>query len=93
MVWYDFVMSDETALLAAIFSQPDEDTPRLAYADWLDENGDVDSHARAEYIRLQIEAFRGGLSGSPHAFHRHAPRAVLEKKLRRIVTCAVSGCD
>lgn len=31
-------MSDEAALLRAICEHPDEDTPRLAYADWLDEN-------------------------------------------------------
>ncbi|VTR96727.1 Repeat-companion domain protein OS=Isosphaera pallida (strain ATCC 43644 / DSM 9630 / IS1B) GN=Isop_0391 PE=4 SV=1 [Gemmata massiliana] len=45
-------MSDETALLAAIYANPDEDTPRLVYADWLDEHGDP---ARAEFIRVQIE--------------------------------------
>jgi uncharacterized protein (TIGR02996 family) len=31
-------MSDEAALLNAIIGQPGEDTPRLAYADWLEEN-------------------------------------------------------
>jgi uncharacterized protein (TIGR02996 family) len=45
-------MSDEDALLAAIAAHPGEDTPRLAYADWLDEH---DRPARAEFIRLQIE--------------------------------------
>jgi len=44
-------MSDEDALLAAIIADPDEDTPRLVYADWLDENGQEE---RAEFIRLQI---------------------------------------
>ena len=44
-------MSDEVALLAAIRAHPDEDTPRLAYADWLDEHGNAD---RAEFIRAQI---------------------------------------
>ena len=39
-------------LLAAIIAHPDEDTPRLVYADWLQENGDPD---RAEFIRLHIE--------------------------------------
>jgi uncharacterized protein (TIGR02996 family) len=48
-------MSDEEALLAAIAAQPEEDTPRLAYADWLDEHGD---HIRAEFIRVQIEIAR-----------------------------------
>jgi uncharacterized protein (TIGR02996 family) len=43
-------MSDEAALLAAILAHPDEDTPRLMYADWLDEHGQPE---RAEFIRLQ----------------------------------------
>ncbi len=37
--------------MAAIASDPDEDTPRLVYADWLDENGDPE---QAEFIRGQI---------------------------------------
>lgn len=45
-------MSDEPALLAAIRAHPYEDTPRVAYADWLDEN---DRPERAEFIRVQIE--------------------------------------
>jgi uncharacterized protein (TIGR02996 family) len=32
-------MTDEQALFAAIRAHPEEDTPRLAYADWLDEQG------------------------------------------------------
>jgi uncharacterized protein (TIGR02996 family) len=47
--------ADRDALLAAICAQPDEDTPRLAFADWCDENGDP---ARAEFIRLQFKAER-----------------------------------
>ncbi|MBM3980407.1 MAG: TIGR02996 domain-containing protein [Planctomycetes bacterium] len=46
-------MSDEKALLAAIWAHPHEDTPRLMYADWLDEHGQGE---RAEFIRVQIEA-------------------------------------
>jgi uncharacterized protein (TIGR02996 family) len=42
-------VSDEDALLAAIREHPDEDTPRLAYADWLDEHATTDAgRARAE---------------------------------------------
>ncbi|VTU01329.1 Repeat-companion domain protein OS=Isosphaera pallida (strain ATCC 43644 / DSM 9630 / IS1B) GN=Isop_0391 PE=4 SV=1 [Gemmataceae bacterium] len=44
-------MSDGDALLAAIIANPDDDTPRLVYADWLDENGQPE---RAEFIRLQL---------------------------------------
>jgi uncharacterized protein (TIGR02996 family) len=43
-----------TALLAAVAAHPDEDTPRLIYADYLDELGDERSCARAEFIRLQV---------------------------------------
>lgn len=49
-------MSDEAALLAAIGEHPDEDTPRLVYADWLDEQGGAANAARAEFIRVQCEA-------------------------------------
>ena len=38
-------------LYRAILDDPDNDTPRLVYADWLEERGDP---ARAELIRLQI---------------------------------------
>jgi uncharacterized protein (TIGR02996 family) len=49
-------MDDRRALMAAIIANPDEDTPRLALADWLDEHGDVHDRARAEFIRAQIRA-------------------------------------
>ncbi len=48
-------MSDENALLRAIAAHPDEDTPRLALADYLDELGNPD---RAAFIRGQIELAR-----------------------------------
>ena len=38
------------ALLRTVLDHPDDDTPRLVYADWLEEHGDP---ARAEFIRLQ----------------------------------------
>jgi uncharacterized protein (TIGR02996 family) len=45
-------MSDEEcALLAAVAAAPDDDVPRLVYADWLDEH---DRPERAEFVRLQI---------------------------------------
>ncbi len=43
-------MTDEQAFLDAIGATPDDDMPRLVYADWLEERGFSD---RAEYIRLQ----------------------------------------
>jgi uncharacterized protein (TIGR02996 family) len=43
------------AFLTAIRETPDDDTPRLVYADWLEENGDP---ARAEFIRSSCAARR-----------------------------------
>jgi uncharacterized protein (TIGR02996 family) len=43
-------MQDNDAFLQAIHDAPDDDTPRLVYADWLDEHGEP---SRAEFIRLQ----------------------------------------
>ena len=43
-------MTDGDALLAAITALPDEDVPRLAYADWLTEHGRAEE---GEFIRVQ----------------------------------------
>ncbi|MBP3956088.1 TIGR02996 domain-containing protein [Gemmata sp. G18] len=51
-------MSDEAAFLGAIREYPDEDTPRLAFADWLDEQGDSTKSERAAFIRAQVELAR-----------------------------------
>jgi uncharacterized protein (TIGR02996 family) len=50
------------ALLRAAKETPDDDTPRLVLADWLQENGDEYDAARGEFIRLQCE--RAGLPQS-----------------------------
>jgi uncharacterized protein (TIGR02996 family) len=44
-------MPHHDAFVQAIIENPDDDTPRLVYADWLAEHGDA---ARAEFIRVQI---------------------------------------
>jgi uncharacterized protein (TIGR02996 family) len=48
-------VSDQFALLRAIAEAYHDDTPRLVYADWLQEQGGKDNIARAELIRMQIE--------------------------------------
>jgi uncharacterized protein (TIGR02996 family) len=47
------------ALLDAIFDHPDDDTPRLVYADWLQEHGQEDY---AQFIRLSIRIARVSFS-------------------------------
>jgi uncharacterized protein (TIGR02996 family) len=51
-------MTDRDALLAAICASPDEDTPRLAFADFLDEEGGKENATRAEYIRAAVRLAR-----------------------------------
>lgn len=48
-------MPSSNPFLGAILAQPDDDTPRLVYADWLEEHGDAD---RARFIRAQCELTR-----------------------------------
>ena len=54
-------MSDRAGLMRAVIEQPDDDTPRLALADWFEENGQP---ARAEFIRVQLEIARPGDDGA-----------------------------
>src|SRR5438128_1796682 len=51
-------MTTEAAFLDAILAEPDNDTPRLVFADWLDDRGDMADRARAELIRVQCELVR-----------------------------------
>jgi uncharacterized protein (TIGR02996 family) len=47
-------MTRDQAFLQAILDSPDDDAPRLVYADWLEERGDP----RGEFIRLQCALAR-----------------------------------
>lgn len=62
-------MSDE--LLAAIIEAPDDDAPRLVYADWLQAQGDP----RGEFIQLQCQ-----LAATPEDERRRAIK-IAENKL------------
>jgi len=44
-------MFEQDAFLRAVCENPDDDAPRLVYADWLEEHGDP----RGEFIRLSCE--------------------------------------
>jgi uncharacterized protein (TIGR02996 family) len=49
-------MTEQESFLLAIAEHPDDDMPRLVYADWLEDHGDPE---RAEFIRVQVELARG----------------------------------
>lgn len=55
------MLTDGQTLLKAICADPDNDLPRLVYADYLEENGQPE---RAAFIRLQIEFVRKCLAGN-----------------------------
>ena len=65
-------MTERDALLKAVCDHPDDDTPRLVFADWLQENGEEE---RAEFIRLQIQLHRGRF--------RPSEEARLERRLKK----------
>ena len=48
-------MTTDAGFMEAIIADPADDTPRLIYADWLDEHGQEE---RAEFIRVQCEIAR-----------------------------------
>src|SRR6478672_7525843 len=62
----------EEAFWQSIQEAPEDDAPRLIYADWLEEQGGAAQTARAEFIRVQCE-----LARLPEDSDR---RAALEKR-------------
>jgi uncharacterized protein (TIGR02996 family) len=83
-------VSDEPALLAAIAEHPDEDTPRLVYADWLDDQDTVS----APCDKCAATGWRfPGLDGLPKCPDCSAPTKVMaclrkeQKRRYRCVAC------
>jgi len=70
-------MLDEQAFLETIFERPEDDGPRLVYADWLDEHGHTD---RAEFIRVQIESSKVAPRTAAHRAFAKRERALLAKR-------------
>lgn len=69
-------MNERGALLAAVCADPDDDTLRLVFADWLQENGEGD---RAEFIREQVRfAAEPRSSARLHGQGRERDRLVIK---------------
>ncbi len=80
-------MEEERALYRAILDAPHDDTARVVYADWLDENADRfpavlarAERARAEFIRVQCALAR-----------RDADAELLARQKRLNFRCGGSG--
>jgi uncharacterized protein (TIGR02996 family) len=70
-------ISEREAFLRAIVDDPDDDTPRLIYADWLEERGDP----QGEFIRVQVELYhRRRGSGRESTAHTGVPIEVLQTR-------------
>lgn len=71
--------SDREAFIRAICESPADDTPRLIFADWLEEQGNKEDRDRAEFIRVQIKL--AGMentnclkTGEPTEWHKYVKR-------------------
>src|SRR5262245_53147034 len=68
-------MYTDATFLAHLEADPTDDTTRLVYADWLDEQGDAESAAKAEFLRGTVQLVpRPGQKGG-----RKARRKRLQK--------------
>lgn len=81
-------MSTEAALLHAITANRADNTARLVYADWLDEQGGAD---RAAYLRLQVELVREWWYNKP-CTELYARIADLSKRLDPAWLATVRRC-
>ncbi len=69
-------MLTDDAFLQAILAEPDDDTHRLVYADWLEEFGDAAALDRAALIRAQVEAYRMPPGRKRSALQRTAKKLI-----------------
>ena len=68
-------MTHEEAFLEAIREAPDDDGPRLIFADWLEERGDP----RGEFIRVQCALERLGPADPARPALEDEERALLDE--------------
>ena len=82
-------MTEGDALYRAILAAPDDDAPRLVWADWLDENGDPD---RAEFVRLQC-LWAALDPGDPNRFEigERSEKLLLQSRSRWLVGLGIYG--
>jgi uncharacterized protein (TIGR02996 family) len=72
-------VSLEEAFLRDIVEHPDDDAPRLGYADWLMEHGDEARQARGEFIAVQCALARDEGRGDDRERWKRRQRGLLRK--------------
>jgi uncharacterized protein (TIGR02996 family) len=81
-------MTPDNPLLNAVLAQPDDDTLRLAVADWFAEN---DDEPRAEFVRVQIELARGVKKGARRQLLERREKGLLAANKARWVAPLVAA--
>ena len=76
------------AIFQAILDKPDDDVPRLAFADWCEENGHAD---RAELIRVQL-ALAAGLNLHVRLVEGTDPQHVLAAIFKAVGAALGQAC-
>jgi uncharacterized protein (TIGR02996 family) len=74
------------ALLDAVKDHPDDDTPRLVLADWLDEQDNSLDAERAKFIRADIGKYRSRRRAKPTGKLDHEGKALAERWLGPLVS-------
>ncbi len=74
-------MADEIELLKAVLSSPDEDVPRLSFAQWCEGRSDPPTTARGDFIRTQLSL--ANLDVTAHPREEYSLRYQSEKLDRR----------
>jgi uncharacterized protein (TIGR02996 family) len=86
--------NDGAALLHTILEQPGEDAARLVYSDWLEEQGQTELTAQAEFIRCQVRLALHGKAKANEANWPHpdwlifSKREALRRRERELLTDA-----
>jgi uncharacterized protein (TIGR02996 family) len=76
-------MTHDDAFMQDIAEHPDDDTPRLIYADWLMEQPDAARQARGEFIRVQCELARAAESDPRRTDLQRRERALWKQYRKR----------
>ena len=82
-------MPTEEDFLRKVLENPAEDTTRLVYADWLDEQGDAPSKTKADFLRLEIRLAaipERSLNHIRFAKHRQQLAAALDSEWLAVIS-------
>ena len=75
--------TERDAFLRATAAEPEDDTPRLVFADWLDEQDNRADRARAAFIRASLEIHHGAVPTCSRVTGENVTRVGLVSPVKR----------